>query len=280
MKPTISIRGKIYTFDTPKVMGIINATPDSFFAKSRVSDAFSLTNRVSEMVRESVDIFDIGAFSSRPGASEITADEEYDRLAPVLEITRKIASEIPISVDTFRASIAQKCIDNFDVDIINDISGGNLDPEIKYVVAESKKAYILMHSRGNPATMQSLTSYNNLVADIISELAFKIADLRQLGVADIIVDPGFGFAKTISQNFSLLDHLSDFKILNCPLLSAISRKSMIWKTLDSSPEEALNGTTVLNTVSLMNGADIIRVHDVAAAKECVTLFSRLKNSDS
>ncbi|MDE6297581.1 MAG: dihydropteroate synthase, partial [Muribaculaceae bacterium] len=217
-------------------------------------------------------------FSSRPGAVIISAEEEYDRLAPVLETVSRLAPDVPISVDTFRASVAKKCIDNFNVDIINDISGGNLDAEIIDVVAELKKVYILMHSRGTPETMQSLTSYDDLVTEIISELAFKIAELRNRGFADIIVDPGFGFAKTTSQNFTLLKHLSEFKILKCPILSGISRKSMIWKTLGSTPEEALNGTTVLNTVSLMNGADIIRVHDVAAARECVLLVDRLHNS--
>ncbi|MDE5868858.1 MAG: dihydropteroate synthase, partial [Muribaculaceae bacterium] len=208
MKPSVSIRGNIYTFDSPKVMGIINATPDSFFSKSRVSDSSSLIDRIKEMTNAGVDILDIGGFSSRPGAPMISAEEEYDRLAPVLEITNRQAPDTPISIDTFRATVAKKCIDNFRVDIINDISGGTLDAEIIDVVAESKKVYILMHSKGTPETMQTLTSYNDLVTDIISDLSFKIAAMRNAGIADIIVDPVFGCAKTTSHIFRLLKDLS------------------------------------------------------------------------
>lgn len=275
MTPTISIHGKLHSFSTPKVMGIINATPDSFFSGSRTPDSNSIVRRVTGMIEAGVDYFDVGGYSSRPGAADPSAEEEYSRLAPALEIIRKLAPQIPVSVDTFRSDVARRCIEEWNVEIINDISGGEHDPEMWPMVAQSKVVYILMHMRGNPATMQTLTSYDDVVADVLSDLAFKIADLRQLGVADIIVDPGFGFAKTTEQNFKLLSSLKIFKETGCPLLAGLSRKSMIWKTLDSTPEDSLNGTTALNMVALINGADILRVHDVAEAKECAALFNML-----
>lgn len=275
MRPTISIKGELHSFEPPKVMGIINATPDSFFSHSRTPDPLSIENRVKEMIDAGVDYFDVGGYSSRPGASDISADEEYDRLAPALEIIRNINSDIPISVDTFRASVGRKCIEQWGVEIINDIAGGTLDPEMWEMVAQYKVAYILMHMRGTPGTMQSMTSYGDIVADILSDLAFKLASLRQLGVANVIIDPGYGFAKTTDQNFSLLKGLKIFRKLNAPILAGLSRKSMIWKSLDITPEESLNGTTVLNTIALTNGADILRVHDVKEAKECIALTSKL-----
>ncbi len=275
MTPTISIKGELHTFLSPKVMGIINTTPDSFFSLSRTSESTSITERVERMIEVGVDYFDVGGYSSRPGASDISADEEYSRLAPALDIIRKLSPETPVSIDTFRASVARKCIEEWGVEIINDIAGGTLDPEMWETVAEHKVAYILMHLRGTPATMQQFTDYKDVVAEVLSDLAFKIASLRQLGVADIIVDPGFGFAKTVDQNFRLLSSLRVFRETECPVLAGLSRKSMIWKTLGSSPEEALNGTTALNMAALMNGADILRVHDVAEARECVTLYDKL-----
>ncbi len=275
MKPTISIKGELHLFDTPKVMGIINTTPDSFFSRSRTPESNAIAERVERMIEEGVDYFDVGGYSSRPGASDISADEEYSRLAPALEIIRKISPETPVSVDTFRASVARKCIEDWNVEIINDISGGTLDPEMWGTVAEAGVAYILMHLRGTPATMQQFTDYKDVVAEVLSDLAFKIASLRQLGVSDIIIDPGFGFAKTVEQNFTLLSKLKVFRETGCPILAGLSRKSMIWKTLGSSPEDALNGTTALNMAALMNGADILRVHDVAEARECVKLFNKL-----
>lgn len=280
MKPTVSIKGELHSFSTPKVMGIINTTPDSFFSGSRTPESASIAERVATMIESGVDYFDIGGYSSRPGASDISPNEEYARVAPALEIIRNLAPEIPVSVDTFRSSVARKCIEDWDVEIINDISGGTLDPEMWETVAELKVAYILMHLRGNPATMQTLTEYDDVVAEVLSDLAFKIASLRQLGVADIIVDPGFGFAKTADQNFSLLANMKVFRETRSPILAGLSRKSMIWKTLSSSPEESLNGTTALNMVALMNGADILRVHDVAEAKECVALFNKLNQNNN
>ena len=219
MTPTISIKGKLYPFDEPKVMGIINVTPDSFYSGSRVSGSRSIQIKIEEMLKEGVDIFDLGAYSSRPGALDITPDEEYERLLPALEVIRTVAPDTPLSVDTFRSSVARKCVEEWGVNIINDISGGTLDPEMWAAVAELNVPYVLMHMRGTPADMQQHTSYEDVVADVLKDLAFKIADLRQLGVADVIVDPGFGFAKTTDQNFKLLKDLEVFKQLGCPILA-------------------------------------------------------------
>lgn len=276
MRPTITIRGKLYSFDTPKVMGIVNTTPDSFFSESRTPDYLSIKKRIEKMINEGVDILDLGGCSTRPGAPEISDEEEYERLLPALDVARSLAPEIPVSIDTFRASVARKCVEEWKADIINDISGGTLDHAMAETIAELKVPYILMHLRGTPADMQTHTDYEDVVADVLKDLAFKIADLRQLGVADVIVDPGFGFAKTTEQNFRLLDCLEVFRHLECPILVGISRKTMIWKTLGCTPAEALNGTTVLNTTAILKGADILRVHDVAEARQCVALTNCLK----
>ncbi|MDE6835766.1 MAG: dihydropteroate synthase [Muribaculaceae bacterium] len=276
MTPTICINNKIYDFESPKVMGIINVTPDSFFSGSRTPDLSSLSERLKKMLQSEPDFFDIGGYSSRPGAADISPEEEWDRLAPGLELLRKLSSSTPISVDTFRASVARKSVENFGVEIINDISGGTLDDEMWQTVADLKCAYILMHMRGNPETMSSLTDYEDVTAEVLEDLAFKLAELHQLGIANVIIDPGFGFAKTVEQNFRLLRDLEVFRSLGCPLLAGLSRKSMIWKTLGTTPSEALNGTTALNAIALQKGADILRVHDVAEARECVTLHKLLR----
>ena len=275
---TISLKGKLYPFDRPKVMGIINTTPDSFFSGSRTPDTFSIERRVEQMVEEGVDIFDLGGYSSRPGAEDIDPETEYARLVPALKAVKKIAPETPVSIDTFRAPVARRCVEEWGADIINDISGGTLDPEMWATVAELNVPYILMHMRGTPADMQTHTDYEDVVADVLKDLAFKIAELRQLGVADIIVDPGFGFAKNVDQNFRLLNELKVFGELGCPILAGVSRKSMIWRPLGITPEESLNGTTSLNTIALINGADILRVHDVKEARQCVELVELLKHS--
>lgn len=276
MTPTICINNKIYDFESPKVMGIINVTPDSFFSGSRTPDLSSLSERLKKMLQSEPDFFDIGGYSSRPGAADISPEDEWDRLAPGLELLRKLSSSTPISVDTFRASVARKSVENFGVEIINDISGGTLDDEMWHTVADLKCAYVLMHMRGNPETMSSLTDYEDVTAEVLEDLAFKLAELRQLGIANVIIDPGFGFAKTVEQNFRLLRDLEVFRSLGCPLLAGLSRKSMIWKTLGTTPSEALNGTTALNAIALQKGADILRVHDVAEARECVTLHKLLR----
>ncbi len=275
---SLNLRGHLLEVSRPLVMGIINATPDSFYSGSRKQDSESVAERTEEILAQGADIIDIGGYSSRPGAENISEEEEYRRLAFALEGIRKVAPESIVSVDTFRAGIARKCVEEWDVSIINDISGGDGDPEMWPAVADLKVPYILMHMRGTPTTMQSMTEYADVVADTLSELSFKIDGLRQLGVCDIIVDPGFGFAKTVEQNYRLLRELRAFKSLGVPVLAALSRKSMIWRPLDISPEESLDGTVTLDTVALMNGADLIRVHDVLPAVRTVRLLELLNKS--
>ncbi len=266
------LNGRLISFYNPLVMGIVNFTPDSFYAPSRLYDSNNIGQKLKKMAEEGVDIFDFGGYSSRPGAEDIDAEEEFRRLAPGLEAARCLFPSIPISVDTFRADVAKKCFDLFKVEIINDISGGDFDPEMWPVIAETGVTYIIMHTRGTPKTMSALTDYKDVTAEVFSNLAFKIDRLHSLGVSDIIADPGFGFAKNTDQNFELLRNFREFKRLGVPLLAGLSRKSMIRNTIEVSPEEALNGTTVLNTLALREGADILRVHDVREAKETIKLF--------
>lgn len=263
------------SFDIPKVMGIVNVTPDSFYSGSRACRGEEVADKVLAMRAEGVDIIDVGGYSSRPGADEISADEEYSRLSIGLEAIRKVLPEAIVSVDTFRADVARRCMEDWNVEIINDIGGGDLDPEMWDTVSSFPVAYVLMHMRGNPKTMGCLTDYKDVTAETLSDLAFKASQLREKGVADIVIDPGFGFAKTLEQNYTLLSDLDKFHMIGCPVLAGISRKTMIWKPLGVTPENAGNGTTVLNTVALLNGADIIRVHDVRQAVEAVKLVSLL-----
>lgn len=272
---TLNIRGELISLDSPKVMGILNVTPDSFFAGSRAAELDDICRRTLAMKEQGADMVDIGGYSSRPGAEDIPAGEEMRRLALGLEGVRRVWPEAVISVDTFRSQVARFAVEH-GADIINDIGGGDLDPDMFATVAELKVPYILMHMRGTPQTMTTLTDYADVTADVVKDLAFKLATLRQLGVADVIVDPGFGFAKTLEQNFELMRELEAFHSLNAPLLVGVSRKSMVTRTLGVTPAEALNGTTVLNTVALMKGADILRVHDVREAREAVELVSKLK----
>lgn len=273
---SIRLDTDLYSFERPWVMGIINVTPDSFFSGSRTSDVARIEERVRSMIDAEVDCFDIGGYSSRPGCTDISADEEYSRLARGLECIRKVDEGAIISVDTFRASVARRCVEEWGVQIINDIAGGTLDDEMFATVADLKVAYVLMHMRGNPQTMTTLTEYSDITAEVVSDLAFKLDTLHSLGVADVIIDPGFGFAKDVAGNFTLLRELREFKALGCPVLAGLSRKSMIWKVLQSTPADSLNGTTALNMAALINGADILRVHDVAEARECVTLYQYLE----
>lgn len=275
---SINIKGKLHYFHNPWVMGIINVTPDSFYADSRTFDSQSIYNRIADLIEQGADAIDIGGYSSRPGAADVSAQEEYSRLASALEIIRKHFPDTIVSIDTFRADVARKCVSDWQADIINDISGGIADPEMWNTVAELKVPYILMHMRGTPKTMQSLCDYSDVTADVIKDLAAKIDKMRQLGIADIIIDPGFGFAKTLEQNYTLMSELQEFKRLNMPLLVGISHKSMIYKALDIKPENALNGTTVLNTIALSKGADILRVHDVKEAKEAVKIINLLNEN--
>lgn len=275
---SINIKGSLRHFHKPWVMGILNVTPDSFFAESRTIETDDIRRRIDDLISQGADIIDIGGYSSRPGAPEVSTDEEYSRLARGLEAIRKYHPDTLISVDTFRADVARRCVSDWEADIINDISGGNLDAEMWPTVAEMQVPYILMHMRGTPSSMQSLCDYNDVTADVIRDLAFKIDAMHQLGIADIIVDPGFGFAKDINQNYQLMAELDQFKQLNAPLLVGISRKSMIYRPLDITPQTAINGTTVLNTFALLHGANILRVHDVKEAVEAVKIIDLIKQN--
>ncbi len=256
-------------------MGILNVTPDSFFPGSRVSSVGGdVLARAGQMIEEGADILDVGGYSTRPGAAEVDLKEECVRILPVIRAIRDRYPSVLISVDTFRAETARKALDA-GADLINDVSGGTLDAEMFDLVAEAQVPYVLMHMRGTPATMQTMTTYPHLVADIIRDLAEKIGMLKSKGARDLIIDPGFGFAKNIPQNFELMRGLSEFRIFDYPLLVGVSRKAMIWRTLDVAPEDALNGTTVLHTVALQQGADLLRVHDVKAAAEVVRMFENL-----
>lgn len=274
----INVRGNLMDFRSPKVMGIVNVTPDSFYGGSRVETAEAVRRRVAEMRRDGADIIDIGGFSSRPGASDVSPEEEYNRLAGGLEAVRIEWPEAIVSVDTFRAEVARRCVEEWNVAIVNDIGGGTLDPDMWNTVAELGVTYVLMHMRGTPATMTGLTDYGDVTAEVLSDLAFKLAELREAGVADVIIDPGFGFAKTVEQNYRLLADLREFRVLGAPLLAGLSRKTMIWKTLGVTADEARDGTIALDTVALMNGADILRVHDVRPAVETIKLLEQLPSN--
>lgn len=270
---TINIGGRLMNFSRPKVMGILNVTADSFYGGCRVLDEAGVAARVRQIRDEGADIIDIGACSTRPGSQPVDADTEWHRLETALAITRKEWPDAVISVDTFRADVARKCVEA-GADIINDVSGG-ADEAMFDTVAELRIPYILTHCRGTSATMGSLTDYNDVTADVITELAFRIRDLRQRGVCDIIVDPGFGFAKTVEQNYELMRNLDELGKIGLPLLVGISRKSMIWRPLGITPEEALPGTIALNTFALLHGADILRVHDVAAAVQTIACYNMI-----
>lgn len=274
----LTLRGSIVNINEPWVMGILNLTPDSFYSDSRCNESTMIEQRVNQIITEGAKIIDIGGYSSRPGANDITPDEEYSRLATGLDIIKRIAPNAIISVDTFRADVARRCVNNWGVDIINDISGGNLDAEMFDTVASLGVPYILMHMRGTPSTMQQFTQYNDATLDVINDLSQKVSILKEKGVKDIIIDPGFGFSKTLEQNYTLLNNLEKFQSLNAPLLVGVSRKSMIYNTLGGSPDTALNGTTVINTLAIAKGAHILRVHDVKEAVEAVKLTTKTLNS--
>ena len=276
--PTYSLNcsGKLLSLETPKVMGILNATPDSFYAGSRKQTELELAERAQQIISEGGAIIDVGAYSTRPGAADVSAEEEWTRLANALQVVSREAPEAILSVDTFRAEIARRCVETFGVSIINDISGGDADAEMFDTVAELRVPYVLMHCQGTPQTMQQAPSYKNVTAEVITDLSRKVRQLRQRGMRDIIIDPGFGFGKTLEHNYTLLRQLEDFRIFDLPLLVGVSRKSMITKPLGITPDEALNGTTALNAFALMKGAHLLRVHDVKAAVEVVKLFERVK----
>jgi dihydropteroate synthase len=275
----INLNQTLLDLTKPRIMGILNITPDSFYEGSRFTDLSKILSQTEKMLSAGATFLDIGGHSTRPGATPVSEDEELKRVLPVVEAIIHNFPEALISIDTFRASVAQQCVEAGAV-MVNDVSGGILDDKMFETVAKLNVPYVLMHSRGTPETMNQLTDYRDLITDVLDDLQRKIYQLRQLGQKDIIIDLGFGFAKTADQNYVLLNHLEDFKLLDCAMLVGVSRKSMIWRKLNISPNDSLNGTTVLNTVALMKGANILRVHDVQEAMEAVFLVKQLKQLDS
>lgn len=269
---SLNIKGELREYTRPQVMGIVNVTPDSFFEGSRTMSENDIARRIEKHIAAGADFIDMGAYSSRPGADDVSPEEETERLKTGMRILRAIDRSIPVSIDTFRADVARAAIEEFGADIVNDISGGDLDGKMFETVAELGVPYILMHMRGTPSTMQSLTDYNDVTADVVADLSRKLRTLHLLGVADVIVDPGFGFSKTTEQNFEMMRNLEAFDALGCPVLVGVSRKSMITRTLGIPSDEALAGTVALDTIALMKGADFLRVHDVLEAVQTVKLF--------
>ena len=276
----LNVNGKLIDLSRPAVMAIANLTPDSFFTGSRLFTEKDVLTHVGKALEEGADIIDVGAFSTRPSATYISEEEELERLKSPLRAIRKHFPDAIISLDTFRAGIARWGVEECKIDIINDISGGTLDDMMFETVAEMGVAYVLTHTRGTPQTMQQLTQYDNMISDILHFFEKKTTQLIHLGVKDIIIDPGFGFAKTLEQNYELLAKMTYFKELNFPVLYGVSRKSMIYNLLETTPEHALNGTTALNMLGLMNGANILRVHDVKEAVETVKIFGKYRAFDS
>ena len=275
----INIQGRLFDLSVPQVMGIINITPDSFFAASRKQADEELIERCRQIIDEGGSMIDIGAQSTTLSSTFLTAKEEAARLMPALKLIRNEFPHAILSVDTFYADVAKQAVEEFGVDIINDISGGQIDDRMFPVVAQLQVPYVLMHMRGVPQTMQQLTDYNDLIQDILYYFSERKTKLNLLGVNDVMIDPGFGFSKTLSQNYELMAFLKYFHIFEEPMLVGISRKSMIYKLLGNSAEESLNGTSVLNTVALLSGASILRVHDVKEAVECVKIVDRITQFD-
>lgn len=275
-KGTININGQLLDLSTPKVMGIVNLTPDSFFEGSRVQTDMQVAERVRLLLTEGADILDVGAYSSRPGADDLPVEEEMRRLREGLSVLRKEAPNAIVSVDTFRADVAKMCIQEYGVAIINDISGGDLDSNMFSTIARAHVPYIIMHMQGTPHNMQQAPYYEDVLKEVMLHLADKVKTLQDMKVNDIILDPGFGFGKTQAHNFELLAHLNEFDIFQLPLLVGVSRKSMIYKTLGITPAEALNGTTALHTIALSKGANILRVHDVKEAVETIRLWQNVE----
>ncbi|PQB03789.1 dihydropteroate synthase [Aureitalea marina] len=271
---TINCKGQLIDLQTPKVMGIINVTPDSFYDGGTTLDIDSILHQARTMLEEGATFLDVGGYSSRPGADDVPPTEELERVLPAIRAILNNIPEALISVDTFRAEVARVCVEA-GAAMINDISGGQADPLMLQTVAELQIPYVMMHSRGNPRNMQSLTQYQQVTRDVLFFFSKQIAEARQLGINDIIADPGFGFAKTLEQNYELLSELELFNSLKVPVLVGLSRKSMINKVIGTSPEGALNGSTVLHTICLMKGANILRVHDVKEAVECIKLTARI-----
>lgn len=275
---SINVNGKLIDLAEPQVMGILNVTPDSFYSGSRKQTEEDIRNRVKQIIDEGGQMIDIGAYSSRSGADDVSTQEEMARLRHGMKIVNEMAPGMPVSVDTFRADVAKMCVEELGVGIINDISGGELDKRMFKTVAKLGVPYILMHMKGTPQTMQQAPHYDDLMKEIMLYFAEKIQKLRDLGQKDIILDPGYGFAKTIEHNYELLGHQEMLHVFELPLLVGISRKSMIFRLLGSSPEESLNGTSVLNTIALQKGASILRVHDVKECVEVVKIVKMMENN--
>lgn len=274
----INVNGSLLDLSQPRVMGILNVTPDSFYAGSRTQTEAEIVRRVKQIVSEGAAIIDIGAYSSRPNADNVSAREEMERLRMGLKILFEIQPDAVVSVDTFRADVARMCVEEYGVAIINDIAAGEMDANMFHTVAALNVPYIMMHMQGTPQSMQQHPHYDNLLKEVFLYFARKVQQLRDLGVKDIILDPGFGFGKTMEHNYELLSHLEEFRIFELPLLVGVSRKSMIYRLLDITPQEALNGTTVLDTICLLKGADILLVHDVKEAVETVRIVQAMRNN--
>ncbi|MCB4808168.1 dihydropteroate synthase [Tamlana sp. 62-3] len=272
---TINCKGNLIDLSAPKVMGILNLTPDSFYDGGKHKNEKDILNHVEHMLNAGATFIDAGAYSSRPNADDVSEAEELHRMIPIIDLILKHFPETILSIDTFRSRVAEKSIEA-GASIINDISAGNLDKNMLPTVAKLKVPYIMMHMRGTPKTMQQQTNYGNLIKDIIFYFSERLAAAKALGIKDIIIDPGFGFAKTLEQNYTLLNNLELLKMIDKPLLAGVSRKSMIYKKLDITAQEALNGTSVLNTIALQKGAKILRVHDVKEAVECIKLIEALE----
>lgn len=274
----INVNGSLLDLSQPRVMGILNVTPDSFYAGSRTQTEAEIVRRMRQIVSEGAAIIDIGAYSSRPNADNVSSREEMERLRMGLKILFEIQPDAVVSVDTFRADVARMCVEEYGVAIINDIAAGEMDTDMFHTVAALNVPYIMMHMQGTPQSMQQHPHYDNLLKEVFLYFARKVQQLRDLGVKDIILDPGFGFGKTMEHNYELLSHLEEFRIFELPLLVGVSRKSMIYRLLDITPQEALNGTTVLDTICLLKGADILRVHDVKEAVETVRIVQAMRNN--
>jgi dihydropteroate synthase len=273
----INVNGRLMDLSEPQVMGILNVTPDSFYAGSRAETEQDIIRRLHQIVDEGASIVDIGGYSSRPDAEHISAEEEMNRMRNGLEIIRKHRPEVVVSVDTFRADVARMCVEEYGAAIINDISAGQMDEQMFATIARLGVPYIIMHMKGTPQDMQVNPQYGHFLKEVFYYFSEKVQRLRDLGVKDIIIDPGFGFGKTLEHNYELMNHLEEFSLFELPLLVGVSRKSMIHKLLDITPQEALNGTTVLNSVALLKGADILRVHDVKEAVESVRIIGKMKS---
>jgi dihydropteroate synthase len=271
---TINCKGRLVDLSTPKVMGILNITPDSFYDGGKYKDEKSILKQVENMLREGASFIDVGAYSSRPGAAHVSEEEELNRIVPIVELLVSNFPDIYLSIDTFRSKVAKKCIET-GAALINDISGGQLDERMIPVIGELQVPYIIMHMRGTVQTMQQHTQYDDMIKEIIYYFSERISEVKKHQITDVIIDPGFGFSKTLEQNYELLNKLELLNILEKPMLVGVSRKSMIYKLLETSPNEALNGTSVINTIALQKGVKILRVHDVKEAMECIAITNQL-----